>query len=156
MADTYYSLTYHLIFGVYNRYSLIVPDIRPRMHQYLATVLKSHGQLPLCVGGVGDHVHIMFASTPKTCIPDLVKELKVSSTKWMNENHLCLGRFQWQRGYGIFTVSRSHREKVSQYIKNQEHHHAIYGFAEEFKRFLELNEITYVEKYLPYDPENEQ
>lgn len=152
MSDTYYSLTYHLIFGVYNRLSLITPVLRPRLHAYIASILKSHQQVPIKVGGVGDHVHILFGSRPTTCLPDLVRDIKVSASKWVNDNHLCLGKFQWQSGYGIFTVSRSLQPKVIEYILNQEQHHAIYGFSQEFKRMLDLCGIPYIEKYLPFEP----
>ena len=81
-------------------------------------------------------------------ISDLVRDIKNNSSKWMNDNKLIQGKFQWQEGYGAFSYSHSHIENVYNYILNQEEHHKVKSFREEYIDFLKKFEIEHDEKYL--------
>lgn len=151
MANTYHCIHYHIVFGVYDRLSLIQPHVAPRLYSYIGSVLKSRQMQPLKIGGVGDHIHILAGATPTTPLADAVRDIKTASTKWINENRLCIGRFQWQRGYGVFSVSQSNLERVASYIANQPLHHAQVSFAQEFKSMLDQAHVNYQEEYLPKD-----
>lgn len=153
MSNTYYNLNYHIVFGIYNRMSLITPALCDRLYQYMGAVLKSHGFMPVMIGGTGDHVHILCTARPDTSIPDTVRDLKSASTKWINDNRLCLGRFQWQRGYGIFSVSQTAMPNVRSYIENQAIHHRRMTYAQEFRQMLDKASIEYDERFIPTDPE---
>ena len=56
--------------------------------------------------------------------------------------------FQWQTGYGVFSVSPRDRQAVIEYIANQEEHHRTRTFQEEFLLFLRKYEISYDENHL--------
>ena len=81
-------------------------------------------------------------------IPDLVKKIKGSSSKWINDNTFVKGRFRWQEGYGAFSCSHSELKKIIAYIENQEKHHRVIMFAEEYIDFLEQSGVIYNPKYL--------
>ena len=119
--DTYTCLHYHIVFATYCRRRLITRDWRPRVHAYIAGVLRKLGAVPLIVGGVSDHVHILTGLRPNHRLSDVMREVKHESSRWVHENHR--RDFGWQKGYAAFTVSPLACEKVRQYIAGQEEHH---------------------------------
>ena len=81
-------------------------------------------------------------------IPDLVEEIKTSSNAWIKNNHLTPFKFEWQKGYGAFTYSRSQIDAVVKYIMNQERHHQNQSFKDEYLEILRKNEIAFKNEYV--------
>lgn len=77
-----------------------------------------------------------------------MRDIKAVSSKWINENKLVKGKFQWQEGYGAFSYSHSQRDTVIQYIMNQETHHSKKPFREEYLELLQKFEIAFDNKYV--------
>lgn len=100
------------------------------MQAYLATVLRSHDCETLIVGGTADHVHALFNLSRKYPIATIVKEIKRTSSVWVKEVEPSRKRFHWQNGYGAFSVSQSHLERVYRYIEQQEEHHQRISFQD--------------------------
>lgn len=99
------------------------------------------------IGGIPNHVHIL-ASLPKTiCLSDFVRNIKAGSSKWIKTRNTHYSQFEWQEGYGAFSVSPSLVDKTVSYIRNQEEHHRKRTFEEEYKLFLEASKIEYDEQY---------
>ncbi|HEX2962722.1 MAG TPA: transposase [Ignavibacteriales bacterium] len=92
-----------------------------------------------------DHVHIFLSYVPTCYIPDMVREIKVSSTEFIKRKGWAQG-FQWQESYGVFSYSQSHISRVINYIQHQEEHHRKKTFREEYIKILEDFEIKYEEK----------
>lgn len=84
-----------------------------------------------------DHVHTLLDLPTNLCVEDCAKLLKGSSSHHINQNRLINTKFFWGRGYGAFSVSASQLDVVVKYIKNQEEHHRVKSFAEEYKMFIE-------------------
>jgi putative transposase len=82
------------------------------------------------------------------CLSDLVQKVKANSSRWINQQKFVRGKFQWQEGYGAFSYGRSQRDVVIKYILNQEQHHRIKSFWEEYLDMLNKFEIIYEPKYL--------
>ena len=152
MANTYICIYLHLVFAVKHRQALLRPDIIPRVHKYIAGVCHKVGNDAICIGGIEDHTHILLKFSPKSCLADFVRDVKVASTKFINDNHLCPHLFAWQRGYACFSYSKSQIEKVCRYINMQMEHHKGYTLQEEIRRFLELYDMDYDQKYIFEEP----
>jgi putative transposase len=148
MANTYSQISIHAVFAVKNRENFILKEWRDDLHKYLSGIVKGQGAKPLAVGGWKDHVHVFFGLPVTICIADLVGIVKANSSKWINENQIVKGRFQWQAGYGAFSHSKSQRDAVINYIINQEAHHQIKTFKEEYVKMLTDFEVAYEEDYL--------
>lgn len=148
MANTYSQVSVHCIFAVKGRDNVITKDYRDRLHSYMSAILKNDGAYPLSVGGWLDHVHVFFELPMTVAIADLMRMLKATSSKWINENGLVKGKFQWQEGYGAFSYSHSQRDTVIQYIMNQEKHHGAISFREEYLGLLKKYEIAFDGKYV--------
>ena len=73
----------HLIFSTKNRSPLLVDDLRPRVHAYLATIARDLGSPYIPVGGVADHVHLLFQMNKTNAPSDYPRILKSESTKFI-------------------------------------------------------------------------
>lgn len=148
MANTYSQINIHCVFAVKGRENVITKVFRDDLHKYMSGILKNDNAYPLAVGGWLDHVHVFFELHPNSKISDLMRDLKASSSKWINDNKLVKGKFQWQEGYGAFSYSRSQRNDVIHYIMNQEEHHSTKTFKEEYFDMLKKFEIEFKEEYV--------
>ena len=81
-----------------------------------------------------------------------MQDIKGQSSKWINEKKFTKSKFQWQEGYGAFSYSHSHVQKVINYIKKQEEHHKKITFMDEYKSFLKAFEIQFDERYILKEP----
>jgi REP element-mobilizing transposase RayT len=147
MPSTHLSLHYHLTFSTKNRLPLIAADWRARLHAYLGGCVRTLGGVPETVGGVEDHVHLLIGLKAMHRLADVLRDIKQQSSEWV---HWEIGesRFAWQEGYGGFTVSVSHRERLREYIANQEEHHEKVSFQDEYIRLLEKHGIEFKKEYL--------
>jgi len=137
----------HLVFSTKNREPFINQTIQDRLHGYILGILGQMKCPSIQTGGVADHVHILFVLGRTTTQAEVVEEVKKSLSKWMKADG-GVPNFSWQKGYGVFPVSESHREKVIDYIKNQEEHHRTITFQEEYRKLLEKYRIPFDEKYV--------
>ncbi|MEQ8847225.1 IS200/IS605 family transposase [Botrimarina sp.] len=142
MPSTYSCLSYHIVFTTKRRARYLSPEIRPRVYEYLGGVVRAEGGSLTEIGGVEDHVHLLVKLKPTQSLADFVRTLKANSSKWINENRLVSSRFEWQEGYGAFTVSESQTSAVSRYLQRQAEHHARTTFAEEVSRLCERHGVT--------------
>jgi REP element-mobilizing transposase RayT len=148
MANTYTQLNVQAVFSVKGRGFYLLESFRPELFEYMCGILKKTGQYPLAVNGYKDHVHIFFELHPANSVSSVLDVVKANSSRWINELRIFPGKFQWQKGYGAFTYSRSQRNGVIQYIINQNEHHKGKTFKEEYMQLLEVFEIDYNPDYL--------
>ncbi len=138
----------HLVFSTKNREPILTSAVMAELHPYLAGTLDNIQCPSLQVGGVGDHVHMLFGLSRTRTIAEVVEALKTSSSKWLKGKAPDLTNFHWQSGYGAFSVSQSDAETVVAYIRNQEQHHQKMSFQDEYRRLLERYQIACDEKYV--------
>ncbi len=148
MANTYTSLHYHIVFSTKNRERWIMPDIEQRIWAYLGGIAKDNKMQPIQIGGIEDHVHMLFGA-PATLAPSKIAQvIKGGSSAWIHETFPAMLGFAWQDGYGAFTVSMSSVPDVAAYIRSQREHHRMKTFQEEYLALLQKHQIDYKECYL--------
>ncbi len=138
----------HLIFSTKTRPPWLSASIRLRLFAYMAGVLKQWGSPALIIGGAKDHVHVLFLLSKNHALKTVVEALKKGSSKWMKQQGNEWRAFQWQAGYGAFSVSQSSVGGVRRYIANQEEHHRVRSFQNEFRAFLKRHRVEYDERYV--------
>lgn len=121
------------------------PNIRSDCHAYIAGISKNVDCIPIIVGGVADHVHVLASLGRTVSQADWMKEMKQSSSAWMKARN---PQFSWQGGYGVFSVGREQVDLVRDYIANQAEHHRTKSFQEEFLELLADHELRWDERYL--------
>ena len=139
----------HIVFSTKNRFPFLSSsDLRKEMHSYLGGALNDLDCPVLTVGGPADHVHILCLLSKNMSLAEFVGEIKRSSSKWVKTKGPSLRKFGWQNGYGAFSVSQSHVERVRAYIRTQEEHHRHKTFQDELRGFFRAYGMHYDERYV--------
>lgn len=123
MPDNYTQLYIHCVWATWDRLPILTPDIQPAVYAEILRQCKQLKATPIALGGITDHVHLLTGIPPTLCISDLVKAVKGSSAHLVTHVVRPNEFFKWQGGYGAFTVSSDHIDRVANYIRNQEQHH---------------------------------
>jgi REP element-mobilizing transposase RayT len=110
--------------------------------------LRKQNQKLLAIGGVEDHVHILFGLKPNIAVSDLLRDVKANSSAFINEQRFTRRKFRWQEGFGAFSYSRSQLDAVAEYVLNQEAHHAKRTFRQEYIGLLDKFEVEYEDRFL--------
>lgn len=146
--STFTKLTYHIVFSTKRRSKIIHDSLQKRLYQYIGGIVRAQNGHLIEIGGIEDHIHILATLSPTKAISDSIRDLKSNSSKWCNEMPSQTSRFEWQKGFGAFTVSHNHVEPVSRYIQNQREHHQTVTFEDEYIKFLEWHNLVFEKRYL--------
>ena len=145
---TFTQMYVQLVFAVKNRKALLTPEIRPQVFKYISGIVSEMKHKSIIVNGVSDHVHVFIGLHPSVSVSDTVHDIKRGSSLYINKERLSRFHFSWQEGFGSFTYSKSHIDRVYNYILNQEMHHKKENFRKEYIKFLERFDIEFQERYL--------
>ena len=148
MANTYNQLYVHFVFAVQNRMCLIHNKWQNDLYKYINGIIEQQGHKLYVINGMPDHIHILISMSPKQAPSDLMYHIKRSSSLWINNNKLSIGKFSWQEGFGAFSLGKSQLRDKIMYIENQQEHHSKRSFQEEYLQFLQENDIDFDEKYI--------
>ena len=146
MPQSLSKVVVHLVFSTKGRKPSISTEIGEEVRSYLAGVLRNCGCSVVAVGGVEDHVHLLFAISRTITIAQIVEKVKTSSGKWAKEKFKI--DLTWQAGYGAFSVGARELDQIATYVRNQELHHAKVSFQDEFRELLTEAGIDWDEKYV--------
>lgn len=148
MANTFHQIYLQFVFAVKHRQCLIAPSYKEELHKYLTALVQNRKAKMLAVNCMPDHVHLFVGFRPVILISDFIKEIKVESNEFINSKNWIKGKFAWQEGYGVFSYSHSHIDRVINYVHNQETHHRVRTFKEEYYELLQKFQVPFEEKYL--------
>jgi REP-associated tyrosine transposase len=148
MANTFSQIYLQFVFAVKGRQSLVPKQHKEELHKYITGLTQKRKAKMLAVNSMPDHIHLFVGFKPSILIADFMKEVKVESNEFINNKKWARGKFGWQDGYGVFSYSHSHVERVIKYILNQEAHHHKKTFRQEYYELLEKFAIPFEERYL--------
>lgn len=146
--STYTQILYQIVFSTKYREPILIKPNREALFKYIWGVIKKKNCHLYRINGVEDHIHILTHLHPAVSLASLVKDIKVSSSLYIKEHQLFNGFTNWQSGYGAFTYSIKEKNRVINYIKNQEEHHRKKTFREEYIDLLKEHGVDFDEKYL--------
>lgn len=138
----------HLAFSTKGRATLLPPDPLGELHKYAAGICKDQKCYLIEMNNVVDHVHILLELHRTKAIADVVMHVKKGTSRWLKEQSRRFAEFDWQDGYGAFSIGQSQREATVAYIRNQQERHKRLSFQAEFRKFLKSYEIDYDERYV--------
>lgn len=151
MSHSYNRLWIHAVLVTKFRRPLIGSKIESKVYSYLKEELKKMKCQPTIINGVSDHIHILFILNPDKSVADVIKQLKGGSSYFINSQKLLSTKFQWNRGYGAFSVSQSGSIPVFNYIKEQKQHHEKVKIGEEIKSLVTLHGLTFDQDFFEDD-----
>jgi Transposase and inactivated derivatives len=147
MSHRFTSLFTHLIFSTKDRIPSLDSELAPQCWAYIGGIVENIGGRRIEIGGVADHIHLLFDMPATMALSDCVRTIKANSSKWIHEKWPDRSTFHWQQGYAAFSVSRSAVDRVVKYIRNQERHHSRATYQDEVRRFLKQHGLQCDERY---------
>ena len=147
MAQTLVKMYIHIVFSTKGRRELILSEIEQELFAYIGGVLRQHKSVLLAANGTSNHVHLLISLSKNIALSDLLRELKKASSYWIKTKDAKFEGFQWQAGFGAFSIGQSQVETVKDYIANQKEHHKTEPFEDEYRNFLNRYGIDFDEKY---------
>ena len=148
MSQSLTQIMLHLVFSTKDRKGWIEDVIRDELHAYIGGVIKNKNGVLLKAGSVSDHIHLLVAQPRTSSVAEMVQCIKMESSKWIKSKSASYSNFYWQSGYGVFSISPSHRQVVSAYIDNQAEHHRVVSFQDEYRRILNRYGVQFDERYV--------
>ena len=148
MPNTYTQIYIHFVFVVRSRESLISPEHKEELQRYMTGILTKKYQKLIAISCMPDHTHLFVATQPDIALSDLARDIKNSSSRFINQQKWMDGKFSWQRGFAAFSYGHSQLGRVTRYIENQEAHHDQKTLKDEYLELLEKFDVPYDNKYL--------
>jgi REP element-mobilizing transposase RayT len=136
------------VFTTKNREPALSENKRDDLSRYIWGIINNKKCHLYRIGGTSDHLHILTDLHPTVCLADLIKDIKVSTSKWIKANHVFEAFTHWQDGYGAFTHSANDKNALIEYIKGQKEHHKKLSFMDEYRSLLKKAGIEFDDKYL--------
>ena len=146
--STYTQILYHITFSTKQRRPTLKKENRIKLFKYIWGLLENKNCHLYRINGVEDYVHIVTHLHPTIALSDLIKDIKLSTTDFIKNKNLFPIFDGWQNGYGTFTHSISEKDRLIEYVKNQEEHHKKTSFNDEYIKLLKEHKIDFNEKYL--------
>ncbi|HVE57879.1 MAG TPA: IS200/IS605 family transposase [Pyrinomonadaceae bacterium] len=148
MSHTFINSLHHCVFSTKARRSMLTPALQSRLFSYMGGIARENKIKLLAAGGIDDHVHLLISIPSTISISKTMQLIKGGSSKWIHETFEEHRLFEWQEGYGAFSIGISDVERTVNYINNQAEHHGKMDFKTEFRAFLKKQEIEYDERYI--------
>ncbi len=148
MANTYTQIYIHIVFAVKYRHALIASSWKERLHKYITGIIQNQGNKLIAINTMLDHAHIFIGMKPDVPLSSLVRDIKRDSTNFVNNEIKLRGKFGWQEGFGAFSYSHSQIDSVAKYVFNQEKHHRLKTFREEYETMLKDFSVEYKDRYI--------
>jgi REP element-mobilizing transposase RayT len=146
MEVEYNNLYTHFVFTTQNRMPIILEKYRNRIEKYITGIVNNNGCKLYSIYANPEHVHFLVSRSPRIDEESLATIIANSAEKFINDNRLCVGVFQWQQSCSAFSVSKRHIDKVCQYIKNQPIYHKAVSYVEECNDFVKFYQGTISKK----------
>jgi len=148
VANTYTQIYIQVVFAVEGRQSLIDQEHNDELQKYITGIVSAQKHKLISINNLPDHLHLLVGLRPDAALSDLVRDIKASSSHFINQRRWVMGRFSWQEGFGAFSYSRSQLGEVIRYIENQQKHHAKKSFLDEYCALLQKYHVEYDPRYI--------
>lgn len=142
MKIEYNNLYTHFVFITLHRQPLIPEANRERIEKYFTGIVNNNECHLYAIYANPEHVHFMVSRSPKLSDETLATIVSQSSERFINENKLSSGRFEWQKTCSAFSVSKGDVDRVCKYILNQAEHHRKHTYMEEYEAFMKYYQKT--------------
>ena len=146
MAQSLARVLIHMVFATRHREPHLADEFRPAAFEYLGGVLSHADCIPLAVGGMPDHVHLLFGLSRTLTVAQAAEVVKKRSSAWLKGS--AGPGFAWQAGYAAFSVSQSSAGAVGAYIHDQQNHHRTRTFQDEYRILLTRHAVEFDERYV--------
>jgi putative transposase len=148
MPQSLAKILIHLVFSTKGRRPMLPFDPFPELHKYARGIFVEQKCHMIEMNNVADHVHVLFDLHRTKALADVVMHVKKGTSRWLKEQSPKFSGFDWQDGYGAFSLGQSQRPEAIHYLQDQQNHHRTASFPDEFRKFLHAYEIEFDERYV--------
>lgn len=148
MAHSYASLLFHCVFSTKERRPMITPVLQSRLYAYIGGIARKNKMKLIAIGGIDDHIHLLISLAKTTDIAKAMQLIKGGSSKWVHDEFPEHRLFEWQEGYGAFSIGIGEVDRTIRYINNQTEHHKKKDFKAEFVSFLDAHGLEYERQHV--------
>jgi REP element-mobilizing transposase RayT len=145
--STYTQILYQIVFSTYKREETLALGSKQELFRYIIGILQNKKCHLYRINGVYDHLHMVTHLHPSVSLASLIKDIKLASSEHIKKNKLFPLFNGWQDGYGAFTYSFRDKDRLIEYVKNQDIHHQVKTSRDELVELLDENGIEFDEKY---------
>jgi REP element-mobilizing transposase RayT len=150
-VSAYRQILYHLVFRTKGSVKAINQNYAKDLYKYIFGIIKNKNCKLFQINGMEEHIHILTDLHPSIALADFIRDIKVSSSKWIKESGFFPYFKGWGIKYGAFTYSYKERDNLIEYIKNQQEHHKKESFHDEIVRLFKEYGIDLDEKWFWVD-----
>ena len=154
MSQSYSQIYIHYVFITKFRQRFLRESIQPELSDYIGGYTKNLNCFMQCIGGMEDHLHLLIGLKPSITVSEFAQKVKANSSRFIHEKGWTYGKFEWQPGFGAFSLSQSNLENARKYIKNQKENHQHKTLLDEYEDLLRNYKIGYDKRYL-FDSDSE-
>jgi REP element-mobilizing transposase RayT len=133
---SYLKVWIHFVWAVKNREKLISRELKQKLYEHIKMNAKAKNIYVDHLNGTENHIHVLVSLKGEQCISKIAFLLKGESSHWINKNKFIEKKFEWQNEFIAISVSESLLPRVRAYIRNQEKHHKLKSFSEEYDQFI--------------------
>ena len=132
----YIRIWVHTVWGTKRKEAFLTGENKRKILDHIRQNAGEKGIYIDFINGHKDHIHCLISLNAEQSIGKVMQMIKGESSFWINKNNIVEGKFEWADEYFSVSVSRSHLNKVREYIKNQEEHHRHKTWEEEYREFM--------------------
>ncbi len=148
MPGTFSQILFHIVFSTKHRRPWLTTEVAERLYPMLGGLIRTQKGVLYQVGGIEDHVHLYLRWRTDESVSELMRDVKLNSSKWIHATFPELKEFAWQEGYSVFSVSKSKEAAVKRYISTQAEHHKKQDFKTELLWLLREQGVEFDERYV--------
>jgi putative transposase len=145
--SSYRQIIYQIIFRTKQSHKTLKLEDNERLFKYIWGTIKNKNCHLYRVNGMEEHIHILTDLHPGIALADFIRDIKTASSIWLKDSYYFPNFVGWADGYAALTYSYWDKDKLINYIKNQQEHHSTETFEDEYRRLLEEHNIKIDERY---------
>jgi REP element-mobilizing transposase RayT len=144
---SYVQLLIHAVVRTYKSEPTLPTDDRVKfLYREIWGIIKNKGGYLYRINSMSDHVHILFTLPPTLALSDVMKAIKASSSKILKSAEGFEQFEAWGEGYAALSYSLRDKDKIVNYIINQQEHHKTTAFRDEYLAFIKEMGLVFDER----------
>ncbi|MBN2521729.1 MAG: IS200/IS605 family transposase [Bacteroidales bacterium] len=147
--SSYRQILYHIVFGTKGSKPTLSPKHIHELFAYISGIIKNKKCHLYRINGMQNHLHILCDLHPNIALADYMRDIKTSTSFWLKQHKGFMNFKGWADGYAALTYSFKEKDKIINYIKNQQSHHKKESFHDELRKILEEAGVQINEQFFP-------
>jgi putative transposase len=145
--SSYRQILYHIVFRTKNSKKSLPQDNIKDLFAYITGIIKNKNCHLYRINGMEEHIHILSDLHPDIALADYMRDIKTSSSLWLKKESSFPDFDGWAVGYAALTYAYRDKDRIIEYIKNQQEHHKKANFKEEYRKLLDEQGIKIDERF---------